>query len=498
MPRRARRASIAVVVAIGGLCLAPSAIAAGFVYWTNETGSPVPSVSFAGLGGSGGGVLDTTGAAPDSDAGGAAIDSATGRIYWADFGSDTISYANLAGGGGGDLEITGTLPDGPYGVAIDPSTNTIYWANYTGATIGYASLSGGPGSLLNTTGATISHPSGMALDLAGGRVYWSNGASNSKPISFAYLNGTGGADLSTAGATADVPNGLAINAATNQVYWANGSANTISYASLAGGGGGQLTTTGATIDGPQGIAIDASAGRLYWGNFGDASIPISFANLNGSGGGDLPNAGPGSMATNAGFPALLETPAAAGAPAIAGSSATGSTLSCSAGTWMPDLPGAFLYRAPESITYSWTLNRSPIGGATSSMIDATSAGSYVCDTTAVNIAGSATQASPAHSVTTPRPPPPPPKKLSAKITRATIDQKHHTARFTFAAKGTSGFQCALTAKPKKGKKQSKPRFSRCASPKTYKHLKAGKYAFAVRALGSAGTGPAASKPFKIA
>lgn len=465
-----------IAVAIGVLCLAPAAFATNTVYWANEQTSAIPAISLAGLDGSGGGVLNTKGAAPNSSAGGVAIDSATGTIYWADYGSNTISYANLTGGGG-DLTITGTTPHGPYGIAIDPAAGKLYWANYNSNTIGYANLNGSGGGLLNTTGATVNQPSGLALDPAGGKIYWANGGSNTIPISYANLNGTGGGDLSTSGATADEPNGLAIDAATNMVYWANYTGDTISYANLAGGGGGQLVTTGATTDGPQGVAIDPAAGKLYWGNYNSTSAPMSFANLNGSGGGDLPAVG--SMAMGAGFPALLEAPSAVGAKAISGASVPGSTLSCSIG-WAPDLPGSFLYQAPQSLQYSWTLNGNQIAGATSSTIVAGSVGTYECSATATNHAGSATQASAPLTIAV----------SSTKIIHAQGNRKKGTAKFTFKATGASGFQCALV-------KNTKPHFSSCNSPKSYKHLKAGRYTFEVRALNGTSTGTPATKSFKI-
>ena len=43
-----------------------------------------------------------------------------------------------------------------------------------------------------------------------------------------------------------------------------------------------------------------------------------------------------------------------------------------------------------------------------------------------------------------------------------------------------------------------PGYSSCKSPKTYKHLRAGKYTFFVRALSGSVAGKAASKSFKIA
>jgi hypothetical protein len=80
------------------------------------------------------------------------------------------------------------------------------------------------------------------------------------------------------------------------------------------------------------------------------------------------------------------------------------------------------------------------------------------------------------------------------ITQATINSSRATARFKFKASGEkSGFQCALVSK-----KHRKPRFKRCRSPKTYRHLKNGNYTFEVRAIGPGGRDRSpAKKRFKI-
>jgi hypothetical protein len=71
---------------------------------------------------------------------------------------------------------------------------------------------------------------------------------------------------------------------------------------------------------------------------------------------------------------------------------------------------------------------------------------------------------------------------AAKITRAKIGSQHGAAIFSFKAIGSAtGFQCALVTR-REHHKQPKPHFSSCKSPKTYKHLKSGKYTFEVRAL----------------
>jgi hypothetical protein len=92
-----------------------------------------------------------------------------------------------------------------------------------------------------------------------------------------------------------------------------------------------------------------------------------------------------------------------------------------------------------------------------------------------------------------------PTQPRAKITAATISSKLHRASFKFKASGARGFQCALVKQPPgKHHKKPKPSYRACKSPKTYKHLKRGRYTFYVRALGAAGPGTPATKKFKIA
>lgn len=81
-----------------------------------------------------------------------------------------------------------------------------------------------------------------------------------------------------------------------------------------------------------------------------------------------------------------------------------------------------------------------------------------------------------------------------KITKAKINPRRRAATFRFKAiGGASGFQCALARRH-----QRKPKFRKCRSPKSYRHLRAGRYTFSVRAVGSAGADPTpAKRKFKI-
>ncbi len=134
-----------------------------------------------------------------------AVDPATNKIYWANYGNNTISFANLDGsGGGGNLSTTGVTPDFPQGVALDPAANKIYWTNPANNTISFANLTGGGGTL-NTSGVTLFGPEGVAIDHATNKIYWGDSEGTFK-ISFANLDDSGGGgNLSTSPVTPNSP-----------------------------------------------------------------------------------------------------------------------------------------------------------------------------------------------------------------------------------------------------------------------------------------------------
>jgi len=375
--------ALATLASTAILLVAPSAQAADSVYWPDfEAGK----ISLAGLAGGGGANLDISGA-DGTEANGMAIDAAAGKAYWVT-GSGKVFYANLSGGGGGQLNTAGAGEGFLLGAAIDPLGGKLYWVNGTEGKISWANLNGSGGGDLDTSGATVDGATGVAVDHAAGRVYWSNGDPGAPKVSYAGLNGGGGGDLQSTGTTGGAE-GLAFDLAGGRVYWARYSEDKISYAALNGSGVGDLNTTGATVDGPFGVAVDPIAGRVYWAN--EQGAGISYANLNGTGGGNLDTTG-GSLALPA-FPVLLKAPAALAAPQAAGKSKPGSTLTCTAGTWAPDLLEAFLYRAPQTTALQWLKDGQPIPGATAPTYAAGAVGAYSCQSSAANQAGSSSQAS---------------------------------------------------------------------------------------------------------
>lgn len=87
----------------------------------------------------------------------------------------------------------------------------------------------------------------------------------------------------------------------------------------------------------------------------------------------------------------------------------------------------------------------------------------------------------------------PPSAPNTRLAKARINSKKRTAAFTFQSVGTAtGFRCALA------RGRARLKFGSCASPKRYRHLRAGKYTFEVRAtLGGLADPTPAKKKFTI-
>jgi hypothetical protein len=402
--RRVLVVAFAVGVAMCAVSPATS-FGADTIWWANFSGN---KVSFANLDGTGsGGDLNTTGATAPNQVAGVAIDAAAGKVYWANAGSGKISYANLDGsGGGGDLNTTGATVGGVRGLAIDPAAGRLYWGNSAG--IFYANLNGSGGGNLGTGTASVHFPWGVAIDPADNRIYWANfdlAVTPTNKISYTSLDGSGnGGDLTVSGATVAQPKGVAIDKAAGRIYWTNAGAGSalgkVAGADLDGSDGADFNVTGAGASAQtSGPSIDPAANRIYW--VGTDTNKLSLANLDRSGGvGDLPTTG--ATINEPMFTAILKAPVPAGAPTVSGGSVTGSLLTCSQGSWAPDLLGAHLYRVPQTFAYQWSLDGTDIPGATGSTETAAAPGAYACRVTGSNAAGiGGPQTSADHAVSDP-------------------------------------------------------------------------------------------------
>jgi hypothetical protein len=215
-------------------------------------------------------------------------------------------------------------------------------------------------------------------------------------------------------------------------------------AGLTGGGlGGEFAY-------PQGIGTDA-AGDVYLADFGNARIqkfhdPVLKVSLTGTGSGTVTGSGitcPGTCSQGyiSGTGVALTATAASGSTFMGWSGACSGTGTCSVAM-----------SSDQAVTAAFTRNPLMAGAP-----------------------------------------------YGTKINKVNINEKKQTVTLRFTAAGTvTGFQCELIKPKEKGKTAPKPKFTPCSSPKTYKHLKPGRYTFKVRAVNSAGPDPRpAVKKFKL-
>lgn len=368
-----------------------SAAATDRIFW-----SGVGSVIYvANLDGSGApATLNTAGATVD-DATGMAIDPKRRWLVFANQANNTFAYARLDGGGGGSLgdgDPSGaSLLSNPDGISIDTVSDRVFFANNNTSSLVFAPFDPSVAGGTFTSGGTKSGIYGLTLDPATRMLWWTAGSK----IAYAQIPGGVGGDLTVNGATVSSARGIALDSATGTLWWANGTAsNKISHAKLDGSAGADLAVGSATVDDPRGVAIDVVARRIYWANNNGGTI--SWAKLDGSGGGDLfPST------TLRRFVLIQLVPRGTGAPVVSGGSDPGAVLSCSDGSWLPDSPEAFMYAAPTSVAYQWTLSGNDIAGATGATFTASQPGDYRCRVTASNEAGSTSQTSDAHTINAP-------------------------------------------------------------------------------------------------
>ncbi len=302
------------------LAAAGAASAADELYWGN--GSALRS---GPLGGGSGSNLFADSNFPTGEA----IDVKAGKIYWDlnDLGAIRV----------GNLDGTGTAQNLPFAglsrplgnMGIDTAAGKLYWADYSGNKISVGNLNG---TGAQTLFSGESGPIGVAIDLTTGKIYWADWGSGT--IRVGNLDGSGTPQTLFSGESD--PYGVAIDTAAGRIYWAN-QGGTIRVGNLNGTGTAQTLFSGEAE--PSGIALDAPAGKVYWGDQGSGTIRVG--NASGTGAQTL-----FSGENDPVSPVLLEGPAPTGAPAISGPSTPGSTLTCSEGSWAPDLLGGFLYRVP--------------------------------------------------------------------------------------------------------------------------------------------------------
>jgi PQQ-like domain len=206
------------------------------------------------------------------------------------------------------------------------------------------------GSGARTLFANESYPVGVAIDPAGGKIYW--GSYDTFKIRVGNLNGTGATDLFTG---ENYPTQLAIDPTAGKIYWTNEFNGNVRAGNLNGTGATSLYAGEGDVGG---VAIDPAAGKIYWTNWNLGTVRV------GSLDGTAPAQSVHTGQTDPWMVALLRAPLGTRLPQVSGGSAVGQTLTCSPASWGAYLLGGFLYRAPRSLAYQWTVGGTPIAGAT--------------------------------------------------------------------------------------------------------------------------------------
>ncbi len=157
--------------------------AAQLLYWTTSNLITGPTISRAGMTGSGATALITLAAGANPR--GIAVDHGAGRIYWADFDLNAIYRANLDGSA---AAVWLALPasSGPYGVAVDPVAQLVYWTEFNTGVVKRATTAGAG---VTTLVSGLTNPTYLALDLVGGRMYWIEGGALTHRIARANTSG---------------------------------------------------------------------------------------------------------------------------------------------------------------------------------------------------------------------------------------------------------------------------------------------------------------------
>ena len=388
-PGRPARTSIllACLLAAAAACTPSSALAVDTLYW--QGGGPAGGIRAAPLAGAG--TVSTLYGPPDVGNGhGLGLDPADERIYWANgTPPEAIKGAPLAGGGTvSTLYPQAQAGNGLTGLTVDPGADRLYWTSPSSLTIRAAPASGaGPvDTVYDFFDGSVTSAQGIAVDPAAGKLYWVRATNDGNDsVVSAPLDGSGPTTvLYDESDGLSNPTGVAVDTTTDRVYWTNYTASYIQGAPTSGAGPvDTVYDFGEGPASPAGIAVDPAGSRMYWIN--DTDQKVMGAPLSGAGPVDT-------LYTETAFGfqrylAVLRVPVSTANPTVTGVGELGQQLSCSTGTWAPDFPAAFSYRAPADFGYQWTLDGNDIGGAGSSTHTPTTVGDYGCRVTASNLAG---------------------------------------------------------------------------------------------------------------
>ena len=180
------------------------------------------------------------------------FDILTNMVYWCGVDAGKIWRANIDYDGR-ELIVSGLVS--PEEVAIDWINRKLYWCDFGSDTIEYSRLDGTNRKILLNT--NVDQPRGLAIDPFSGYIYWTDWGETPK-IEKMTLTGRNRRAIITSGLR--WPNGLTIDFANSKLYWVDAFLDKVEMSDLEGGGR-RLVYGSGSVPHPFGIAV--YNGNLY-------------------------------------------------------------------------------------------------------------------------------------------------------------------------------------------------------------------------------------------
>jgi YVTN family beta-propeller protein len=227
-----------------------------------------------------------------------AVDQATGTVYVANSGGNTVSVINartcnaVRHSGCGQTPPAIAVGPEPLGIAVNQITDTVYvtsLGNFTGKTVSV--INGATCNAAGRTGcrqkpATVTvgpAPFGIAIDQATNTIYVANNNGGDGPASLSVINGATCDSANSTGCAqrppalpgvGRAPNGIAFDQSTGAVYTANFYDATVSVINVTGQATSCHPPRIAVGRGPEALAIDPANHTIYVANSGDGTLSI--------------------------------------------------------------------------------------------------------------------------------------------------------------------------------------------------------------------------------
>ena len=200
------------------------------------------------------------------------VDTATGKIYVAeDYASNNTSWIRVIDTATGSVTTLTDPGTGPVAVAVNSATNKIYVANFQSNNV--TVIDGATGALSTVTDPNAMSPGGIAVNQTTNTIYVTNAHSNNLSV----------IDGSTDSVTARIsvgtsPAGVAVDPQTNFIYVANAG-------NLQTGDPGSVTVINGSINAtttlvdpratnPVAVAVNSATHKVYVANRGSNNVTV--------------------------------------------------------------------------------------------------------------------------------------------------------------------------------------------------------------------------------